>query len=75
MGFFESVSREDFEIREYLDDRAKAKAAENAPQWDADYLMNFYNLRIRNEEVEMPDNPAGAFIGWCKAFTKGKPPK
>jgi hypothetical protein len=43
-----------------------------APGWDK------YALAIRYREwmqgKEHPANPDAAFLGWCKKFTKGKPP-
>lgn len=64
-----------FDIEDYLDDKSRAWAKENSPGWDQQYLIKHYNLMVNNGQFDIPDKPGPAFAGWCKSFTKGKPPE
>lgn len=61
-----------FDIMTHLRDADMAEARKAAPQWDIYFLAGVYNEG--REARGMPRNPARAFVGWCRKYTKGKPP-
>lgn len=63
-----------FNIDFYLTDDTREKARLCAPGWDQQYLMTVYNDMIAEEKFEIPKHPNSAYLRWCGAFTKGKPP-
>jgi len=63
-----------FNIEDYLDDEDRRRAREAAPLWDQQLLIRTYNNWINGGNRPIPDKPALAYIGWCKKYTKGKPP-
>lgn len=63
-----------FRVSHHLDDRDVEQARRFAPEWDIYALMHRYDQAIADGSRSMPDRPAAAFLGWVKAFTKGKPP-
>lgn len=75
-GFNSGFSEEGtFNIERCLSDRDRDAARKAAPGWDMNgYLIPTYNERINSGESPPPDKPAAAFIGWCRSYTKGKPP-
>lgn len=63
-----------FKVENFLDDVAIKRVREVAPGWDIHWLMREYDERVNGGTFKRPDKPAGAFINWCKSFTKGKKP-
>lgn len=61
-----------FDILGAIDEKAIETAKAKAKGWDIYYLANIYNSGVERRGI--PKNPAGAFIGWCSRYTKGKSP-
>ena len=59
-------------IERLLDDQDLEKIRVRAPGWDKHFLFRTYDDHAR--QMGKPDDPKGAFYGWLKKFTKGKPP-
>lgn len=55
-----------------ISEDALARVREVAPGWDKYALAMTYREWMADKP--RPRNPDAAFLGWCKKFTKGKPP-
>lgn len=51
------------------------RARQGAPGWDIYFLMREFDSRVNSGTFNRPEKAGKAFVGWCKSFTKGKPPK
>jgi uncharacterized protein YdaU (DUF1376 family) len=64
-----------YKIENLLSDDAWQDARSHAPGWDIHHLASVYCEKINSGERDPPVHPNKAFPLWCKAYTKGVPPK
>lgn len=63
-----------FKIDHHLSDKARAEISSVAPGWDKFELMSRFDEQVNNGVFTKPKDPNEAFLGFCRSFTKGKPP-
>lgn len=63
-----------FRIEDFLSEEARLEIPSISPGWDKYVLMEKYDEQINSGKFERPKNPSEAFLGFCRKFTKGRPP-